>query len=307
MKVAIGIDIGGTAIKYGLVGVDGSVFWSSERPTRAKSSRKEVESNILSAAKEAQQAAKSLKLKVNSVGVGTPGLVNNQNLVLGGADNIVNWVNVPLGELVRNHLDLPTFVANDADMMAMGEFVLNKEGKDTIIYITLGTGIGGAIFVNGELFQGHNGLGGELGVFPMIVNDRVLNWEDVASTSALIKMYKDRCKDEQLKPKINGKYILKKYHEDELLAKDVISVFTEFVAMGLAGYVNVFNPKKIIIGGGISAAGEFFIEKIKLGVEKFAIKECYKDVEILAAKLENNAGFIGAGIYANKKLINGGN
>ncbi len=303
MTVSIGIDIGGTAIKYGLVGVNGKVFWRSEKPTRAKSSRSEVEGNILSAAKEAQAVAKSLKLNVNSVGVGTPGLVYNQNVVLGGANNISDWKNIPLGELIGNCLKLPTFVANDADMMAMGEFGLAGEAKDTIIYITLGTGIGGAIFVNGELFQGHFGLGGEFGEFPMVVNETVLKWEDIASTSALIKMYKNGCKDEMIKQEINGKYILKRYQENELLAIDTISKYSEFVGMGLAGYINVFNPKKIVIGGGVSAAGEFFIEKIKRGIKKFVIDECFKNVEIVAAKLGNNAGFIGAGVYALNKTI----
>lgn len=302
MNAGIGIDLGGTAIKYGVVGVNGEVYWSSEKPTNAAISRKEVEYNIISAATDALTEAGKIGLKINSIGVGTPGLVEDQNIVLGGADNIADWVNVPLGEIIESFVKLPTFVANDADMMAMGDFTLNGEKNDTIVYITLGTGIGGALFINGELFQGYFGLGGELGVLPMVVNDKVLNWEDVASTSALIKMYKMNCKDNELKSKIDGKFILKKFIENDKIAHKVISRYTDLVGMGIAGYVNIFNPKKIVIGGGISASGEFFIEKIRSSVLKYAIKECYQNVQISAANLGNNAGFVGAGIYGLKQI-----
>ena len=298
-KVGIGIDLGGTAIKYGLVDENGNILWRAEKPTKANISRESIVENISEAAFQVIEKSKELGLEVVSIGIGTPGLVKDKNVVIGGADNLADWENIPLGELIATQVKLPTFVANDGDLMAIAEFSKHGAVNDTFLFFTLGTGIGGAMFINGELFQGHFGLGGELGVFPMIVNNEVLNWEDVASTAAMVKSYKEKCLD-NIKERIDGKYITKKYFEGEHLAQDVISEMTDYVAMGVAGYINALNPKKIIIGGGITTSGPFFIDIVREKVSKYALKACYENVEIEAAKLANDAGLVGAGIYGLK-------
>ena len=291
----IGIDIGGTFIKYGIVNTEGKVYWEAKKPTKAKTSRNEVVQNIVDAAKEASSKARELGLSIKSIGIGTPGLVTNDGTILSGADNIIDWDDLPLRQLLQKQLSLPIFVKNDADMMAIGEIYTIKTKPTTAILFTFGTGIGGAIIVNGQLFSGHFGLGGELGVFPMLIHGKVQNWEEVASTTAMVNWYKNRCPHQDLE--INGKYIVLKYFENEELAIETIDHFTHLVGMGIAGYINVFNPELVIIGGGISEAGDFFIEKIKSHISKYALKPCLQDVKINLAKLGNRAGFIGAGIY----------
>lgn len=296
-QVGIGIDLGGTSIKYGLVNSSSVVLWSAKRPTPAKISRKEIVNTLCEAVLETVQIAKQMDLEVVSVGVGTPGIVKDKNIVLGAADNLTDWENVPLGDLIKAEVKLPTYVANDADMMATGEFSKFGFVDETLLYFTLGTGIGGALIIKGELFQGHFGMGGEFGMFPMIVDGQVLNWEDVASTSAMVKLYQDQC-DQNLKGTIDGKYIVQSFLENQPLAVDVVETVSKYVAIGIAGYVNALNPSKVIIGGGISSAGDFFIDKIRSKVSQYALKESLENVSIDKAKLGNDAGFVGAAIYS---------
>jgi len=300
-EVAIGIDLGGTSIKYGIVNSNGVILWNAKKATPAKTSRELIVDTICEAVEEALQVAKELKLEVVSIGVGTPGVVKNKNIVLGGADNLANWSNIPLGDLIKTRVNIPTFVANDADMMALGEFADSGFIDETVVFLTLGTGIGGAIIIKGELFQGHFGMGGEFGMFPMIVDDEILNWEDVASTSAMVKLYQKQC-DKSIKDKIDGKYIAKSFSENEELAMNVIEKTTRYIALGVAGYINVLNPNRVIIGGGISSAGNFFIDKIKSKVIDYALKESLENVSIESAKLGNDAGFVGAAIYSLKEI-----
>lgn len=297
-KIGIGIDLGGTAIKYGLVDIEGKVYWNSKKPSNAKSSSKEVLQNILNAVEECVEIAKELKLKVESIGIGTPGLIKNGDVVLGETKNIKNWKGTAIASFISKQLKLETYVGNDADMMGLGEFKFTEgSNKDVVVFITLGTGIGGAIFIDGKLFQGQFGLCGELGAFPLVVNDKVFAWEDKASTSALVNMYKVAKNIDESDVSIDGKYIITKYLEGESEAIEVLGKSTDYIAMGIAGFVNVFNPKKVVIGGGISEAGEFYFDIINHKVQKYVMKECFENVKIVKAELGNNAGFIGAGIF----------
>lgn len=298
-KVGIGVDLGGTDIKYGLVAINGLVIWNSKKPTNANSSREEIEQNISDAVYECLKKAKKLDVEVVSVGIGTPGLVRDKNIILGAAFNLTNWENIPLGTLIEEKVNLPTFIANDAEMMGLGEYSSAGYKNDTIVFLTLGTGIGGALFINGELFQGHFGFGGELGVMPLVVNDDVINWEDVASTTAMVQLYQKQC-DPSIKDEVNGKFITLRFNEGEPLAIEVVNQTAKYVALGVASLINIFNPKKVVIGGGISNAGDFFIVKIKENIQQFALKECLENVSIERAELGNNAGLVGAAIFGLK-------
>lgn len=301
-KVGIGIDIGGTSIKYGLVSSKGEIYWSAEKPTEGLTSADIVIKNVLDAVDEVRAKAKDLNMELFTVGIGTPGLVKNANTIV-TSSNISGWENINLGTLVSEHTGLKCFVANDADMMGLGEFTASKSHKkDTVLFITLGTGIGGALFIKGKLFQGHFGVGGELGFFPMFVNDKVRHWEELGATSVLVKSYKKICEDAVERNQVDGKYIIQKYQEGEQNAIDCIEEMTKYIGMGLGGFINLINPKRIVIGGGISQAGDFFIDLIKKQTEMYALKECLSGVEFQAATLGNKAGFVGAALYGLKKV-----
>ncbi|TNJ46041.1 ROK family protein [Tamlana fucoidanivorans] len=300
-NAVIGVDLGGTAIKYGLINEDKEILWSASKPSKASVSASEVVDNILDSIQEAVKKSKELELGVVSIGLGTPGLVEKSNIVVGGANNIKGWSNIPLGKILSIRTGIKTFIANDADMMGLGEFTLAPNYQhDSMLFITLGTGIGGAIFINGELFNGHYGLGGELGLLPIVVDGQRSYWEDIASTSAMVREYEKVAL--KASDNINGEYIVDKYFKKDPIAIEIIDRITQYIGVGLAGYVNIFNPKRIIIGGGVSQAGSFFIDKIKRYTKENALKESYNGVDIQVAKLGNKAGFFGAGLFAFKKI-----
>ncbi|MDW3652553.1 MAG: ROK family protein [Bacteroidia bacterium] len=296
IQAGIGIDLGGTSLKYGIVDIARKVHWESKRPSKAKTSRREIEENILESANEALIQAESLGINIQAIGIGTPGVVNGAGLVLGGSPNLAGWDQVPLAKILQEATGLPAVAANDADMMAIGETHAAGGEATTAIFITLGTGIGGAMIIKGELFTGHFGLGGEMGVIPMLIDGKVYSWEDVASTTALVKRYRETRPEKE--GEIDGKYIIQKYWEGEELAKESLEYFSQLVGMGIAAFINIFNPEMIIIGGGISEAGDFLIEKIKTHSFRYALKPCQQGVKILRASLGNRAGFMGAGMYA---------
>lgn len=299
-KVGIGIDIGGTSIKYGLVDDCGKVIWHSERPTEGVISSEQVLKNIYAAADDAIHVAKENQIEIDSIGLGTPGLVKGANTIIGGANNISGWENIALGDLMSAHTGILSVVGNDADMMGLGEFKASGcENSDTVLFATLGTGIGGAIFIDGKLFQGHFGLGGEIGMFPMFMDGEMKCWEDVASTSAMLRMYTSLSKT---KNEVTGKQVVTEFKEGEPIAIQCIDTMTENVGMGLAGFVNVLNPKRIVIGGGMSQAGDFFIDKIVEAVQKYALADSLKNIQIVAAKLGNKAGLVGASLYGINKV-----
>lgn len=294
-QVGLGIDIGGTAIKYGLVDLTGRLYYDQKINFNAQVSKSHTQSKIFQITENSLKRAHMLDLEIVSIGIGSPGLVNAEGLILGGALQLVDWENIPLKELMEDVFSLPTAVKNDADMMAIGEASFSGELDSTSIFFTFGTCIGGAMIIKGSLFSGHFGLGGELGFFPMFVNGKVQAWEDLASTQAMINRYQLKSKDKLTS--VDGEYILAQYKLKEPLAMDVLGETIRYISMGIAGYISVFNPKTVFIGGGISQAGDFFLELIRSEVPKYTLSPCLENVSIKRATLGNKAGLIGAGLY----------
>ena len=297
-KLAIGVDLGGTSIKYAVVSNLGKVMWEQMRPTDAGQSRTEVIENIADCIKEAKSFAENFG-KVHSVGVGTSGLVDiEKGLVMGGAPNLPDWENLPLASILTKMIDLPVFVDNDANLMGLGEYIYGLKGQGkNLIFLTIGTGIGGAIIINGELYRGFRNAGAELGCIPMNYQGKSGYWEDFASTGAMVSHYMERS-GPAAGFKINGKYIVDEFQKGQKLANEIINEHTNLVGTGVAGLINIFNPENVVIGGGISEAGEFYVNKVRAAAKQHALHDCYVGVEISVAKLGNKAGFLGAGYFA---------
>ncbi|MDH5598688.1 MAG: ROK family protein [Cyclobacteriaceae bacterium] len=301
-NLAIGIDLGGTHIKYALASVEGTIYWEAKKTTDAEQGREAMIERLAECVKEAIDVAPSFG-EVLCTGIGTSGLVDiERGYVLGGAPNLPDWEDLPLASILSEKTGLPTFVDNDANLMGLGEYRYGFGGEGNhMIFLTIGTGIGGGMIINGELYRGHHFAGAELGCIPMNCEEKTGYWEDFASTSAMVTHYKSLQK-EPVKEEIDGKYITKAFFQGEQAAIDTMEKHTHLVAMGVAGIVNIFNPEHIVIGGGISEAGEFYIEKIKQKVEGLAMEDCFRGVQLSAAKLGNKAGFLGATYFAFSQL-----
>ncbi len=297
--VTAGIDLGGTSIKYAAVTENGQVLFENKIPTNATRSKEDVIKSLADCIHELQQNFQNIAC----VGIGTPGLVDIEaGVVKGGAGNLPDWENIPLASILTKAVNLPVFVDNDANLMGLGEYVFGYQQKgENMIFLTIGTGIGGAIIINGDLYRGHRYAGAELGCIPIEVDNQEGLWEDFASTAAMVRRYKDRIQNEN-NESIDGEYIIKQYKSGEANALEVVNENVKLIGKGVAAYINIFNPECIIIGGGVSEAGEIYIDKIRTEAMKYAMDDCKEGVKILAASLGNKAGFLGAAYFAMKRF-----
>jgi len=300
---SIGIDLGGTAIKYALVTPQGDIIWQNSRPSLARSSRAQIISNLAWVANEAMGIARILGKTPCCIGIGSPGIVDiQQGVVLGGADNLKGWEQVPLATLLREATGLPVYVDNDANLMGLGEYMAgNNAHCRHLLFLTIGTGIGGAIFMNGQLYRGHGYAAGGVGALMLTYEGKEVFWEDVASTAALVRQYRQQAGlDEDAA--INGKVIFDQYLQAEPLATKVMQEHSRLLGYGLAGLVHVFSPEKIILGGGISEAGKPYIELVKAATQRYCMPVYRDTLCIEAAQMGNKAGFLGAAYFAMQQL-----
>ena len=304
MKYAIGIDLGGTFIKYAIVSDDGEFLFEEKLPSNAEISANAVISQLESAIKNCISYAGDKGITLEGIGIGTPGIVDSLcRTVLGGADNIAGWANVPLADLLEKTFHLPVKVNNDANVMGLGEQAFGAaKGCSDVLFITVGTGIGGAIIIDGKLYGGYQNRGTEMGHIPFVHDGEPCScgsvgcWEAYASTSAMIARFEKKSKEQGLKydKEITGKLIVSLYKENHPLAMETIEEECRCLGRGIAGLINIFSPQRVIIGGGISEAGDFFIEKTAEYGKQYAIPDCAVNTEICAAQLGNKAGAAGA-------------
>lgn len=298
----IGIDLGGTSIKYAIVSSEGEILVNSLIPSCANQSSEAVIAQIKIAIYELIDYAKNRQIEISGIGIGTPGIIDNAaRVVLGGAENIVGWENILLADEIEHEFHLPVVIDNDGNLMSLGEHAFGAaQGCKDALFITVGTGIGGGIIINNELFRGFNNRGAEIGHIPLIANGKkcacgsIGCLEHYASTTALIKMYGNIAAD--------GEFIVQQYLKNEPHAVHCMHEHCDYLGHGIAGLVNIFSSQKVVIGGGISEAGEFYLTLIKKYFDKYVIPTCAENTELCLAKLGNNAGFLGAAKLILKKL-----
>jgi glucokinase len=313
MKTAIGLDLGGTSLKYALCTLDGQVLHESSRPSEAEKDLQIILDNLADAIREMQDISTKFGEPPDLVGIGTPGSVDiDRGHLLGSTPNFKSWKNVAISEELEKRVNIPVFVDNDANVMAIGEskFGAGKNYKD-IICITVGTGIGGGIILDGEMYRGTCYCGAELGHTTILVdgiqckcgNNGCL--EQYASATAIIRQYEAYAKDAQIK--LDGKqkdvrYIFDLYRNADPVAKRAIDEAIYYLGRGIASFINIFNPQIVIIGGGVAEAGEIYIGQVRKIALQYAMEMSRQGVEIIAASLGNDAGYLGAIAFAHDQL-----
>ncbi len=308
MNYSIGIDLGGTQIKYGLVSFDGKLIFEKSVPTEAERGADIVTQNIVKAIKEVQEYCLAENIVPSAIGIGTPGIVDKANrIVLGGADNIVGWSQVYLADRIEEVFKLPVFLNNDANLMGLGEqsFGSAKDCSD-VLFITVGTGIGGAIIIDGKLFGGYDNRGTELGHIPLFFDGipcscgSVGCLEAYASTSALVQQFDDRCKQQIISfdGETTGRLISELYQKNNPIAVESMNNHWSYLGRGIAGLVNIFSPQRVVIGGGISEAGAYYLENLDKEFRKYVMPDCAVNTQLCLAQLGNKAGILGAAQFA---------
>ncbi len=306
----IGIDLGGTNIAVGIVDDSGKIIAKCSKPTDAKRGYKEIVKDMAELSKKLLTDNNISESDVCGVGIGCPGTVDTKEGVVVFSNNI-RMENVPLGEEFKKYLDINVTIINDADAAAFGEYMINGNGVDSFIFITLGTGVGGGIVINGKIYNGFNCAGGELGHITLVHDGIPCNcgnigcWEAYASVTALIKqteeamnknsqslMHKIAAKE----GKISGKTAFDAAKAGDEAGEKVVNKYREYVASGLVSIVNIFQPEKLVIGGGISKEGDYLIEPIKEYCYSHEYNKNRKKTDISIATLFNDAGIIGAAL-----------
>lgn len=297
-RYAAGIDLGGTFVKYALVSDQGDILTEGKFPIGGKATKEDTLNAIEASIQETVKKAGEEGVKIEGIGIGSPGIVCDA-VVLGGADNLNGWENIDLRGIFGEKFGLPVYADNDANVMGLGEVAFGSAKDCTdVIFITVGTGIGGAIVANGQLYGGYQNRGAELG--HVTINTRGIDCncggrgclEAYASTSALISKYAEVTgKSEE---EVDGRYIVSKFQEGEKEAVECMEEHTDYLGHGIAGFINTFAPQKVVIGGGISEAGQFYIDMIQKSALGYAMPDCSPNTDVVGATLGNNAGCLGA-------------
>ncbi|MCB2288158.1 ROK family glucokinase [Clostridium sp. CS001] len=315
----IGIDLGGTNIAVGIVDEQGNIIHEKSCATRVGKEPQEIVADmvdlILSVLEEFHMALKEIK----AVGVGIPGLADNNGYVI----NCVNlgWKNVPLRELLESKLHKPIYIDNDATVAALAEYERGsmKNCKSGIM-LTLGTGIGGGIILNGEVYSGFNGVGSELGHIVVGENFYTCNCgrngclETFASSTAIIKYTKKIIgemnenttiidKAEGDLNNINAKIIFECAKEGDKIANLAVDRLVKYLSIGIFNIVNFMDPEVIALGGGVAGAGQYLLDMVINEVMPNRIFDKLPMGRIVLAELGNEAGIIGAAMIAKHGIM----
>lgn len=304
MSCAIGIDLGGTSIKFGVLNAQGVFLYEGKLPSYADVSAEAIIAQLLLAARQAEEFARGQGVEVAGVGIGTPGIVDSTGrIVLGGAENLRGWEQLALADRMEDELSLPVRLDNDANLMGLGELCYGAgRGCSDILFLTIGTGIGGAIVIGGEMYSGYANRGAELGHVPLFADGErcacgsIGCVEHYASASALVRQFAAlaRERDVQLDAPLDGELIVRLYQESHPLAVACMERHFYYLGRAIAGFINVFSPQRVVIGGGLSEAGDFYLEHIRQVAFEHAFRTSAVHTRIMKAALGNKAGTAGA-------------
>ncbi|MDQ1004748.1 glucokinase [Neobacillus niacini] len=318
-KWLVGVDIGGTTIKMAFISQDGEILSNWEIDTDKRERGIHIPTDI----------ARSIDLKLNElsqnksrlagIGIGAPGPVNGNDGSIEVAVNL-GWENFPLQAILERETSLPVVVDNDANIAALGEMWkgAGQEAKN-LICVTLGTGVGGGIIVNGEIVHGVNGAGGEIGHITSVPKvgspcncGKVGCLETVASATGIVRLateelaaadHSSRLRD-FFEKNLTAKQVFDAANNGDDIAVRVIHQVAYHLGLALANLANGLNPEKIVIGGGVSKAGDTLLEPLKEEFAQFTFPRVAQGVEIVTATLGNNAGVIGGAWLAKEGLTN---
>ncbi|NJP08699.1 MAG: ROK family protein [Leptolyngbyaceae cyanobacterium RU_5_1] len=281
----LGIDVGGTAIKLGRFGGDGNCLQSFSVPTPQPSTPDAVLAVMVAAIAELDPDHQT-----GAIGVGTPGPADSAGRIARIAINLPGWHDVPLADWLEAKTGQPVIVANDANCAGLGEAWLGA-GRQfrNLIMLTLGTGVGGAIILNGELFVGPHGAAGELGLITLNPNGSPCNSGNQGSLEQYASAQAIRCCT-GLDPQELGTLAL----AGDANALEFWQRYGRTLGAGLASLIYVLSPEAVIIGGGISASASFFLPAVQAEIERRVMPSSRTGLKLLQAELGNQAGMVGA-------------
>ena len=305
----LGVDIGGTAVKLGIVEETGNILYSDSYDVNFDGYQTPIIETVVKSIHLFLKKHQVNSKEISKIGVSATGQIDTKKgSVIGAGGNIINWIGVNIKERLEKEFNIYTTVVNDANCMIIGEqWKGAATNKQNVIGITIGTGVGGGIIIDGNILLGNVGIAGELGHFS-IAKDGVTCtcgnkgcYERYAATTALVRMIKEKYDTLDIKEPIdaiNGKIIFEYGHAGNQKVLSILDEWLDNIASGLVSLIHIFNPESIVLGGGVCAQEELFLKPLKEKVFAKAMPRFKEHLEIKSALLGNNAGLVGAVHYA---------
>lgn len=304
-KYAFGVDVGGTTVKLGLFDREGALLDKWEIPTNKADKGKAIIPDIAKSILSKMEEKGIAKEELEGIGLGAPGAVDDNYALVGGAVNI-GWEPFNIPDALHAYIDVPVKAANDANAAAFGELWQGGgRGCNNMVAVTLGTGVGGGIIINGRLLSGATGAGGEIGHIHIEDNETEECGcknkgclEQYASATGIVRLAKRRlAKDEKpsvlREGELSAKSVFDAVKAGDAVAIEIAEQFGEYLGKGLAGVAGVVNPEVFVIGGGVSKAGEILISFVEPAFQKYVFRQC-RGARFALAELGNDAGIYGA-------------
>jgi glucokinase len=318
----LGVDLGGTKILTAVVEPDGRMVSRDHSVTPAAKGPDAVVQAILDSAERALRQAGIPPSSLRAIGIGAPGLSDPSTGILFTSPNLPGWENVPLRDIVEEKFAVKTFLINDGNAAALGEFYFGAGRRArNFIYVTVSTGIGGGIMIGGRIYTGAAGTAGEVGHMTIDPQGPPCNcgntgcWEQFGSGTALTREARsqilagaktsilDHAGGEM--ERVNPEAIHRAARNGDSLARDLIVRTGTYVGIGLANLINLFNPELVVIGGGLSNIGDLLLEPAYREAERRSFRQSYRSVRFSGAQLGRNSGVLGAAAFANDERERG--
>ena len=312
----IGIDLGGTNIVAGVVDDEFRIVATAKCKTRIPRPAEEIVVDMARMAKEAVQNAGLTMADIAYVGVGSPGTCNADTGIVEYSNNL-QFEKLPLRDMLGGMLDKAVYIENDANAAALGEALAGAaKGAQSCVCITLGTGVGGGIIIDGKIYGGFNFAGAELGHTVIMVDGELCTcgrfgcWEAYASATALIKQTRRAMVKnpdsamwsiaEDL-DKVNGRTAFDGMRAGDAVAAQVVDTYIKYIATGLINVINIFQPEVLCIGGGICKEGDTLLKPLAAHIERERYsKYSSHQTRLCVATLGNDAGIIGAAFLGER-------
>jgi glucokinase len=312
----IGIDLGASHLKFGIVDHEFRVIFKGSIPLSRKRSRKSIIKLIENSIKLLLAFARQKNIRIKSIGIGIPGIIDSdKGKIRGIPPNLPEIYNLNLRRVLSKNFKYPIFMDNDANLMALAESRMGAaKGYKYALCLTIGTGIGGGIILDNNLFRGANFSGAEFGHMIICRHGIKCNCQSsgclemYASANAMIRKTKMLLRQgrKSIIPKlvlgklnrITTETIFRAEKMKDRVARGVVSDTARFLGIGITTAINLLNPQIVVIGGGVAQAGRKFIHLIEKETKKRGFPAITKNLIITGAKLGNDAGFIGAAILA---------
>ena len=308
-KPIVGIDLGGTKIGTGVVGPDGAVLSSDYRPTAAGEGPDAVIARMVSGVGRALEAAGMTAHDVAGIGIGAPGPLDIPRGLLTEPPNLPGWHDVPLRQIIAERTGLATYLENDANAAAIGEYLYGGgRGTRNMVYVTVSTGIGGGLILDGQIYHGTSGGAGEIGHMTILARGPHCGCgnrgclEALASGTALAREGQERVDRgvptriaELAQGAVSARHVVQAMREGDPYAADIVREAMGYLGIGMANVVNLFNPERIVIGGGLTALGQDLLAPVRRAIPLHAFSSAAAQVTVCLAALGASVGIVGAG------------